>query len=177
MSSTSSTKDAALAAVGRTVVNFQRLEHNLKIAARYGPLDGVITKVQKDIERRVEKSLTLTLGQAIQVWLAAIGGESHKTTPTPDLFDPTIRMTFSLNRDSESVASHFESLARLLEVRNNLIHGGLVTFDWDSPNACARLIDDLKPVNDDIGSQIDFLAAVIASVQDIQWEDVHLDEE
>jgi hypothetical protein len=86
-------------------------------------------------------------------------------------------MTFSLNRDSESVASHFESLARLLEVRNNLIHGGLVTFDWDSPNACARLIEDLKPVNDDIGSQIDFLAAVIASVQDVQGEDVDLDEE
>jgi hypothetical protein len=27
-------KDAALGAVGRTVANFQRLEHNLKIASR-----------------------------------------------------------------------------------------------------------------------------------------------
>jgi hypothetical protein len=30
-------KDAALGAVGRTVINFQRLEHNLKIAARLWP--------------------------------------------------------------------------------------------------------------------------------------------
>jgi hypothetical protein len=35
-------KDSALSAVGRTVVNFQRLEHNLKIAARLGPLEGSI---------------------------------------------------------------------------------------------------------------------------------------
>jgi hypothetical protein len=31
-------KDAALRAVGRTIVNFQRLEHTLKLAARLGPI-------------------------------------------------------------------------------------------------------------------------------------------
>jgi hypothetical protein len=33
-------KDAALGAVGRTVVNFQRIEHNLKIGKRTLVIDG-----------------------------------------------------------------------------------------------------------------------------------------
>ena len=62
-------KDAALRAIGRTVVNFQRLEHNLKLAARLGPVQGTIPKIQRDIGRRFERAETLTLGQAIQAWL------------------------------------------------------------------------------------------------------------
>ena len=65
-------KDAALRAVGRTVVNFQRLEHNLKIAARLGPLEGVLSKVQRDHERRTEKASSFTLGQAIEAWLTEL---------------------------------------------------------------------------------------------------------
>jgi hypothetical protein len=63
--STVTFKDLALRAVGRTVVNFQRLEHNLKFAARLGPLDGVLAKVQRDLERRTEKASSSTLGKAI----------------------------------------------------------------------------------------------------------------
>ena len=35
-------KDVALRAVGRTVVSLQRLEHNLKLASRLGPIEGAV---------------------------------------------------------------------------------------------------------------------------------------
>ena len=118
-SNTVTFKDAALGAVGRTVVNFQRLEHNLKIAARLGPLEGVLAKVQRDFERRIEKTSTMTLGQSIEAWLSVIKGGGPRTNPTPDLFDPTIRQTFSLGEDSDYCRAHGESLKELLELRDN----------------------------------------------------------
>jgi hypothetical protein len=154
-------KNAALGAVGRTVVNFQRLEHNLKIAARVGPLEGVLAKVQRDFERRAVKTSTFTLGQSIEAWLVAMKGGGPRINPTPDLFDPTIRLTFSLGGDSDSCGAHGEILKELLELRNGLVHGGLVNFDWDSQGDCDRLVAELTEVNEVIGSQIDFLATVL----------------
>jgi hypothetical protein len=165
-SNTVSFKDAALKAVGRTVVNFQRLEHNLKTAARLGTLEGVIAKVQRDLERRADKASSFTLGQSIEAWLSATsGGGSSRVDPTLDLFEPTIRITFSLSGDSDSYRTHGKSLKKLLELRNKLIHGGLVNFDWESEAECDRLVEELTGVNNVIGSQIDFVAAVVRSLR------------
>jgi hypothetical protein len=158
-------KDSALAAVGRTVVNFQRLEHNLKIAARLGPLEGVFAKVQRDLERRIDKASSFTLGQAIDAWLNSMKGEGPPVCPTPDLFDPTMRLEFSLVEDSESSATRAESLKRLLELRNRLIHGGLVNFQWESQVECDRLVEELTHLNEEIASQIDFVAAAVRSLR------------
>jgi hypothetical protein len=155
-------KDAALRAVGRTVVNFQRLEHNLKIAARLGPLEGILAKVQRDFERRTEKTSSFTLGQSIEAWLSAIKG-GPRANPTPDLFDPTVKLTFSL--DEDSCRTHGEALRELLEVRNDLIHGGLVNFDWESRDECERLVAELTELNEVVGMQIDFVAAVLRSLR------------
>jgi hypothetical protein len=106
--STATFKDAALRAVGRTIVNFQRLEHNLKIAARLGPLEGVLVKVQRDLERRTEKASSFTLGQSIEAWLSAVKGGVPPANPTPDLFDSTIRLTFSFDGDPDSYRAHGE---------------------------------------------------------------------
>ena len=74
-------KDLALRAVGRTVVNFQRLEHNLKVLARLGPVEGVLAKVRRDIEKRAEKASSFTLGQAIQAWMGALPRSLHLLAP------------------------------------------------------------------------------------------------
>ena len=143
-------KDAALRAVGRTVVNFQRLEHNLKLAARLGPVAGALPRVQRDIAKRIERSSGLTLGQAIQAWLSATDGELTAPSYTPDLFDVTMQMTFTLGTDDESRCAHGTALKELLEARNNLIHRGLVHFKWDSPEDCIRLVKVLDEINESI---------------------------
>ena len=167
-------RDAALRAVGRTVVNFQRLEHNLKAAARLQPVQGTILKIQRDIARRDERTATLTLGQAIQAWLNACEGEKLATSYTPDMFDAHIQMTFSLGSDTESRSAHAASLKALLETRNNLFHGALVQFQWDSPEECDRLVMQLDEVNQAIGTQIEYLNTVLTAVRTIRPEDLEL---
>src|SRR5262245_9215205 len=124
-------RDAALKAVGRTVVNFQRLEHNLKLAARLGSSHGTLPKIQRDLEGRIERATALTLGQAIHAWLSVGQGEPLETSYTPDLFDATMQVSFSWGSDAESQSAHGGALKSLLETRNNLIHGGLVQFQWE----------------------------------------------
>ena len=87
-----------------------------------------------------------------------------------------MRMTLSLGDDPEANRALQETLLALLKVRNDLIHGGLVAFDWDSRDECERLVARLNDVNDQIRSQIDFLAAFIKGIQGIRAEDVQLAE-
>jgi hypothetical protein len=163
-------RDAALKAVGRTVVNFQRLEHNLKLAARLGSSQGTLPKIKRDLERRIERATTLTLGQAIQGWLGAGQGEPIEISHTPDLFDATMQITFSWTSDAEAQSAHAIALQSLLKSRNDLIHGGLVQFQWDSPAECARLVRQLDEVNDSIAAQLEFVASFLRAIGSIRPE-------
>jgi hypothetical protein len=165
-------RDDALKAVGRTVVNFQRLEHNLKLAARLGSSHGTLPKIQRDLERRIERAATLTLGQAIHAWLSVGQGEPLQTSHTPDLFDATMQLTFSWGSDVESQNTHGVALKSLLETRNTLIHGALVQFQWDSPSECERLVRHLDKVNDDIATQLEFVGSILRAFGSIRPEDV-----
>ena len=168
--STDASKDAALRAVGRTIVNFQRLEHNLKLAAQLGPVQGTLQKIQKDIARRQERAGSLTLGQAIQAWLTTCEGTESPSVWTPDLFDVSIRMTFSLESDAESRAAHAKALRYLLDTRNDLIHTRLATFQWESPEACDTLAMELNAVNTSITDQIEYFANLLNDIAAVHKE-------
>jgi hypothetical protein len=163
-------KDSALRMVGRTVVNFQRLEHNLKLAARLGPLRGTVQKVQKDIAKRHERASALTLGQAIQAWLDYCSGHPATHYETPDLFDVSVEMTFTLESDPESQARHAKALCDLLEVRNDLIHSRLAKFEWESPEACQGLVEELEQVNTSISMQMEYTCALLKAIAELHKE-------
>lgn len=167
-------RDAALRAVGRTVVNFQRLEHNLKLAARLGPVQGTPAKIQGDIERRRDRAATLTLGQAIQAWLSVSEGEQLAASHTPDLFEVTIQMTFSLGTDTESHTARAATLRSLLETRNKLVHGGLVQFQWDSPEECERLVMQLDELNESIATQIEYVHSILTAFKSMYVEHIEM---
>jgi hypothetical protein len=154
-------KDCALHMVGRTVVNFQRLEHNLKLAGRLGPLQGTVQKIQRDIAKRHERASALTLGQAIQAWLDCCRGPLATQYETPDMFDVSVQTTFTLELDSESHAHHAKVLGDLLEVRNDLIHSRLAKFNWEDPEECQGLVADLLQVNSSISMQIEYTCSLL----------------
>jgi hypothetical protein len=160
-----SPKDAALRAVGRTVVNFQRLEHNLKLAAQLGRIQGTLERLQTNAGKRRERAQSLTLGQAIQAWLSYLGGDSTPAAWTPDLFDISVQVTFSLEADGAGPDAHAETLRSLLETRNALVHGRLATFPWASEDACAQLVVELDTVNASLAEQIEYVAALVGEIQ------------
>lgn len=158
-------KDAAFRAVGRTVINFQRLEHNLKLAAKLGPAQGTMQTIQRDIEKRNERAGALTLGRAIQAWLSYLDGGTALPAWTPDLFDISVRVTFSLESPADSPDSHAQALGSLLDIRNSLIHKRLASFPWDSADACDDLVTELNSVNACIGEQIDYVADLLRAIE------------
>lgn len=168
--STDTSKDAALRAIGRTVVNFQRLEHNLKLAARLGPVQGALPKILRDLERRNERAENLTLGQAIQAWLKYCDGSEIQDAWTPDLFDISVRMTFTLESDADSRNAHAEALRALLETRNELVHARLAHFPWDSPDACDALVRELAEVNTAISEQLEYVTSLAREIVVAQKE-------
>jgi hypothetical protein len=165
-------KDAALKAVGRTVVNFQRLEHNLKLAARLGPVQGTLSKIKHDVEKRATKAASLTLGQAIYAWLDLPQRGLTEAGQTPDLFESTMAMSFSWECDAKEQEAHGAALKALLDTRNNLIHGGLVHVQWDSPEECERLIAKLEAVNASISTQLEFVTSILKAFGSLNPEDV-----
>jgi hypothetical protein len=167
---TDTAKDEALRMVGRTVVNFQRLEHNLKLAARLGPLQGTIRKVQKDIAKRHERASGLTLGQAIQAWLDCCYEKPATHHGTSDLFDVSVHVTFTLESDPESQTRHAKVLGELLEVRNDLIHSRLAKFEWDMPEICEDLVAELEQVNTVVSAQIEYTSSLLKSIAELHKE-------
>lgn len=170
ISQADTSKDTALRMIGRTVVNFQRLEHNLKLAARLGPVQGTIQKVQRDIARRHERVATFTLGQAIQAWLDYCCEQPAIRYETSDLFDVSVQMTFTLESDPESQARHAKALCDLLKVRNDLIHSRLAKFEWEMPEACHDLVAELEQVNVSISEQMDYTSSLLKAIAELHKE-------
>ena len=163
-------KDEALRAVGRTIVNFQRLEHNLKAAARLWPLEGTAQKIQSDVAKRKDRAALLTLGQAIHAWLRFCCDPHEKQGSTPDLFDVSFQTTFSLEFHSASHELHAAALKNLLEIRNELIHSRLAKFDWEENQACRDLVAELDTVNSAISEQLAYTGSLLAGIADLVKE-------
>jgi hypothetical protein len=163
-------KDAALRAVGRTVVNFQKLEHQLKLAARLGPLHGTVQRIQVDVAKRRERANSLTLGQAIQAWLDNCSGTSEQVESTPDLFDISFQARFSVEFDAESRDRHAKALSDLLELRNDLIHSRLAWFEWESPQACDHLVVELDNMNAAISEQLQYVHLILTAMVELRKE-------
>ncbi len=169
--------DAALLAIGRTIVKFQRLEHYLKRASMLRPLEGTLMKFQDEMQKRRARSATLTLGGAIQAWLSAADGKLTENGLTNDLFDVTMQVAFSFFPDAESLNAHGAALKSLLETRNSMVHDRFVNVQWDSPEECQRLIAKLDAVNQDIDRQLNFLTSILGAVKTlgaIRTEDLEL---
>src|SRR3712207_5497362 len=67
----------AFYAIGRNVVNFQRLERILKQFALWAPICATPSTLQSEIETRRAKVMRLTLGGAVKKWIES---EFHKTS-------------------------------------------------------------------------------------------------
>jgi len=79
-------KDRALHTIGRTVVNFQRLEKVLKALTVLTPIQGTIESIEGKMQRRIEKANQSTLGAAITLWLNNINSQHEHANHEADLF-------------------------------------------------------------------------------------------
>lgn len=160
-------KDAALHTLGRTVVNFQRLEHNLKLLASLAPFETYAHTVDSHILKQREKADRFTLGAAITSWIDVLDGKVVKHERIDDLYSATISRRMVFNLDPDVQEAHANGLKALLEERNTLIHGGLVRFPWESEADCLELTTYLESLIAAIAEQMQFLEPIADSLREL----------
>jgi len=157
-------KDRALQTLGRVVVNFQRLEHILKVLAGVAPIFGNLEAIDLAIEQRREETGRLTLGSAVKSWRAALSGELKARLPTPDLFSITAHCQVQFKLDRAIQDAHLQGLTALVKERNGLMHGMLAQFPWESEPDCDELTAYLESLIQAIEQHMHYLQPILASL-------------
>ena len=165
-----SARDLAFRAVGRNLVNFQKLEHCLKALTRLGVLAGPMSTVEDKIEKRNSKIAKFTLGKAVSEWLRIADTNNSESGATEDLFEPWVSISFGLEMSSEYLNNHGQILERLATERNELVHHRLANFDFESNDECRELLIGLDSQNTRILEQLTLLAPAIKDLIDLnEW--------
>jgi hypothetical protein len=161
-------RDAALRAIGRNLVNFQKLEHCLKALVRTESLAGPMSTLNGKAATRVSKTSQYTLGRAVQEWLRISTPDQTASPQTQDLFEPWISVSLELPIDSEGLASHTKALEALASERNDLVHLKLARFNFESEAECQELVAALDRQNQRILEQLAFLSSAIVALLELK---------
>ena len=157
----------ALYAVGRNVVNFQRLEHILKQLALFAPICATPSRLQSEVEKQRARAERLTLGGAVRKWIES---EFHTTepkqVPRPDQHI-IISFGFSLpGRGPEYFDRLSGELESLAQERNRLIHLDLARMNFEDEAECNALSIQLDAQNDRIIRATEFLGTILTQIQE-----------
>ena len=156
----------ALYAVGRKVVNFQRLEHILKQFALWAPICATPSTLGSVVEKQRAKARRLTLGGAVKKWIES---EFHKTSQKegPQGRDDQIIISFGFELPMtpeyfDQLSGELESLA---QERNRLIHLDLAQLNFEDEAECTALSIRLNAQNDRIIRAKEFLEPILAQMK------------
>ena len=152
---------AALRAVGRNVLDFQRLEKILKDLTLRAPISEPIEKIEAVMESRRGKIARMPLGAAVKAWIGATSNP-HVQQTEPVCADEIV-VTFwfdssALKRNLEERAAELNALA---VERNALIHQELTQVDFTSEFECRALIERLDAQNVRLRKQIEELGRIL----------------
>jgi hypothetical protein len=154
----------ALYAIGRNVVNFQRLEHILKQLALFAPICATPSRLQSEVEKQRARVELLTLGGAVKKWIES---EFHKTEPKQVPLDQQIIIRFGF--DLPATPEYFDQLSGELESlaqeRNCLIHRDLAQLNFEDEAECNALSIQLNAQNDRIVRATKFLGTILAQMK------------
>ena len=156
-------RDTTFCRIGRTVVNFQRLELALKSLIPTLSVSGPPHDLEARRERRVRALDTCTLGRLVPQFHAEVYGPPLSEHYQPD--DDETSITVSMGLDPEKAEQRMQGLLSLVDERNRLIHVDLSHVDFNSPEACDELCVKLDEQNERVCRHL----AYVESIRDAHW--------
>jgi hypothetical protein len=156
----------AFAAVGRNVVNFQRLEQILKHLALLAPICAPSKKLQSELDARKATSERLTLGNAIKKWSEIADHTGPQRGQQPD-DEVIVSFGFVLEWNPQKVDQLAAELDSLVEERNRLIHLDLAKIKFEDEVECIALSNRLNAQNDRIIRALEVLGPTLTRMQDM----------
>lgn len=157
----------ALCAVGRNVVNFQRLERILKQLAMFAPICATSSTLQGVVETRRAKVERLTLGEAVKKWIES---EYHQPTKPKQGTQPDDQVMISFGFELPMPPKYWDQLSGELESlaqdRNSLIHLDLAQINFEDEAQCTALSIQLNAQNERIIRATKFLEPILTQMQE-----------
>ena len=157
----------ALYAIGRNVVNFQRLEQILKRLALFAPICATPSRLQSEVEKQRAMVERLTLGGAVKKWIES--EYHHPTKPIqPSQPDDQVMISFGFAipmppKYLDQLSGELESLA---QERNSLIHLDLAQMNFEDEAECTALSTRLNAQNERIIRATKFLEPTLTQMQE-----------
>ena len=157
----------ALYAVGRNVVNFQRLEQILKRLAMMAPICAPLSKLQSAVENQKATSERLTLGGAVKTWIESANHMPKQQQGLEPDNEIIVTFGFELPWSPEYFDQVSAELESLLRERNNLVHLDLAQLNFEDEAECTALRIRLDAQNVRIEKASEVLGALLRQMRDL----------
>jgi hypothetical protein len=151
--------DDALRKIGRSIVNFQKLEYGLKELVRLSRIESLQSHAQPVFPRKTKRLKSAGLGAVVKQFNRALYAEPTEPQAWPASSEVRSSTEFRLEVDSNSEAQRRELVA-LARDRNRLVHLDLATLDFSSEAACVELSRRLDEQNERILRYLEFVRSI-----------------
>lgn len=117
------TKNEVLRKIGRNMLRFQEVEHLLKFIIANGNIEGYVSEIQAKQKNQVASVQKQTMGTLVGKFIENTHSESDENTEgTQDLKEAYVSFNFRVDADAAYYETKKESLASIVNDRNDLIH-------------------------------------------------------
>lgn len=153
--------------IGRNVLLYQQVEHLLKYLIVHSRLEGGVSDMMQNYDRRSQNAQTRTLGQSVSKYFESIIGECEERREMDvELKESTFAFNFSIEADSEFTESRKQALASIVEDRNQLIHHLLPRLKPDSVESWIEIGEELDQQREKTLPEFENLKAMVRSLQE-----------
>lgn len=164
-------KNEVLRKIGRNLMLFQQVEHMLKFLLANGVLAGHLSELKPNKEQREQQFQKQTMGQLVGNFLEKTFSRNEEVTNVPEkVTEPWFSFRHTIECDSDYYEERKNSLALIVDERNDLIHHLLPKWDTHSSRSCTEIERYLDKQRENILPEFEFLKDVIKTRQEIGKE-------
>ncbi len=127
-------KDEVLRKIGSNLLLFQQIEGLLKLILRGSHVQGTVSNLMKNQEKRMNGMQGNMMGQLVRQYDKEILSESNEDHQEPsDLSETWMSFSFKTIGDNAFYENQYKNLEMVLKERNELVHAFLPRWRPDSP--------------------------------------------
>lgn len=160
-------KNEVLRKIGRNMLLFQQVEHMLKYLIANGQVSGNIGEIKANKEQRTEMVHKQTMGMLPGQYLDEIHlGRDENTENQEELREAYLSFSFKVECDSDYYETRKQSLASIVDDRNDLIHHLLPKFNPDSIASCMEIDQYLDQQREKLLPEFELLKTMVENLQE-----------
>ncbi|EGR2549186.1 hypothetical protein DX888_00855 [Vibrio alginolyticus] len=155
--------------IGRNMLNFQRLEHLLKVTLSNQSFSGGFSGLHSAICKKQDTIKTQTLGQLVGQYIEeSITTDELSEIELKDSDEPQFSFRFGTQLTPDDYAEKRKLLLELVNERNQLIHHFLPRLDPSSGESLEELSSELDKQNQRVTTEIRFLQSTMKELDEVR---------